>query len=65
LWRPASACSQFHEWSIEEPFRILGLYEPFPEAKDGYLELSDRPGWGVEISPTVLADADYQVSTMD
>lgn len=49
------ACTQFQEWSIEqsgEPF-----YGPIPEVDDGFIELSDAPGWGVEILPSFLQSA--------
>jgi L-alanine-DL-glutamate epimerase-like enolase superfamily enzyme len=58
------ACTGRHEWTIEDVSRMR-FYEPFPVAVDGHLELSDRPGWGVEIDPDVLRTAGHQVSTLD
>ncbi len=58
------ACSQFHEYSIEDNSRMRGLYEPFPVAKAGYLEISDRPGWGIEIPAAILAESEHQTSTV-
>ena len=49
------ACTQFQEWSIEEsgePF-----YGPIPQVDDGFIELTDAPGWGVEILPSFLESA--------
>lgn len=58
----APACTQFQEWSIEsagDPF-----WGPKPIARDGYIELTDAPGWGVEIAPSFLERAAGQESAL-
>ncbi|QIG48473.1 mandelate racemase/muconate lactonizing enzyme family protein [Nordella sp. HKS 07] len=37
---------------VEDPYKVV----------DGHVEISDRPGWGVEINPTWLERAEYKVS---
>jgi L-alanine-DL-glutamate epimerase-like enolase superfamily enzyme len=41
-----------------------GLFEPAFVAHDGKVAIPDGPGWGVEISPTWLDHAAYQVSEL-
>jgi L-alanine-DL-glutamate epimerase-like enolase superfamily enzyme len=53
------------EYSIEPddyyPWQV-GLFSPALEVRDGYVHVPDGPGWGVEISPTWLAQADHITS---
>ena len=39
-----------------------GVYEPMPVAQDGKVSIPTAPGWGVEINPAWLQQAQYQVS---
>ena len=39
---------------VEDPYFI----------EDGKARVTDRPGWGVEISPTWLAKSHYQISAL-
>ncbi len=56
---------KYLEFSIEGldyyPWQT-GLFKPGYEIVDGDFILSDKPGWGIEIDPQWLANADYQVS---
>lgn len=59
---------RYLELSIEEadyyPWQY-GLFVEDPyEVKDGYVEITDRPGWGVEIDPDWLDRARHKVSEM-
>ena len=53
------------EYSIEPndyyPWQV-GLFSPPLEVQDGYVHVPDGPGWGVEISPSWLAQADHIMS---
>ncbi|MBO68398.1 MAG: mandelate racemase [Acidiferrobacteraceae bacterium] len=54
------------EYSIEDsdyyPWQV-GLFEESPYLiEDGWVTVSDVPGWGVDISPTWLESSSYQVS---
>jgi L-alanine-DL-glutamate epimerase-like enolase superfamily enzyme len=52
------------EFSIEPTAWLDGfLTEPL-EAKDGKVEIPSGPGWGVEISPEWLAQAEHQISEL-
>jgi L-alanine-DL-glutamate epimerase-like enolase superfamily enzyme len=52
------------EFSIEPTSWTDGyLVEPL-EAQDGTVEIPAGPGWGVEISPEWLAQADHQISEL-
>ncbi|MET1004559.1 MAG: mandelate racemase/muconate lactonizing enzyme family protein [Propionibacteriaceae bacterium] len=55
------ACTLFHEWTIEDA-SDMAVYDPFPVARDGEFAVSDAPGWGVEVKPSVLAEWERQVS---
>ena len=39
-----------------------GLFTPALEARDGTVMIPDGPGWGVEISPAWLDQAEYRIS---
>lgn len=53
------------EFSIEEadyyPWQY-GLYADYPVARDGKVDIPAGPGWGVEILPDWLQQAQYQIS---
>ena len=52
------------EFSIEPTSWLDGfLVEPL-EAKDGKVDIPAGPGWGAEISPEWLAQAEYQISEL-
>ncbi len=53
------------EFSIEGPDYYPwqeGLFSPALVARDGQVQIPDGPGWGVEINPVWLANANYQIS---
>lgn len=50
------------EFSIEPSAWVDGLYSPRLEVRDGAVAVPAGPGWGVEVDPTWLADAERQVS---
>lgn len=62
------AAGPYVEFSIEGedyyPWQY-GLYDPFPVAKDGKVQIPDGPGWGVEINKGWLEKAEYQISSVD
>lgn len=41
------------------------LYDPFPIAKDGKVQIPSEPGWGVQIRRDWLEKAHYQCSELD
>ena len=53
------------EFSIEEadyyPWQY-GIYEDFPVARDGKVQIPQGPGWGVEISSSWLENSSYRKS---
>lgn len=63
-----AAAGPYVEFSIEGhdyyPWQT-GLYEPTLVAQDGMVQIPDGPGWGVEINPAWLQQAQYQVSRID
>jgi L-alanine-DL-glutamate epimerase-like enolase superfamily enzyme len=54
----------FVEFSIEEGGNQRGedLYRPALQVRDGKVQIPDGPGWGVEIEPSWLSDAEYRKS---
>jgi L-alanine-DL-glutamate epimerase-like enolase superfamily enzyme len=52
------------EFSIEPTPWTHDLYSPALIVRDGQVEIPDRPGWGVEISPSWLAGAAHQISEL-
>ena len=38
------------------------IFTPNFEIRDGQVNLSDLPGWGIEINPEWIASSDYQIS---
>ena len=57
------AVSQYQEWSIEDVPWVHDLFDPVPQVVDGHVELSDEPGWGVEISSDFLAAAECRTTS--
>ncbi len=53
------------EFSIEPdddyPWQA-GMYEPRPTVVEGSVAVPEGPGWGVEISPDWLSNAEHRVS---
>ncbi|MEP5063593.1 mandelate racemase/muconate lactonizing enzyme family protein [Nisaea sp.] len=41
------------------------LYDPFPIAKDGKVQIPSEPGWGIQIRRDWLENAQYQCSELD
>ncbi|MFQ5624506.1 MAG: mandelate racemase/muconate lactonizing enzyme family protein [Paracoccaceae bacterium] len=69
LLRAIPNAGKYLEFSIEGPDYYPwqdGLFTDTPYAiEDGFARVSDRPGWGVEISPHWLARSRYQISAVD
>ncbi len=69
LLRAISNAGKYLEFSIEGPDYYPwqeGLFVASPfEVTDGRVAIPDAPGWGVEVSPDWLADAQYQISELD
>lgn len=53
------------EFSIEPTPWVEALYSPELEVRDGKVNIPNGPGWGVEINPEWLANAEYQISELD
>lgn len=55
------------EFSIEAedyyPWQY-GIYEDFPVAKDGKVQIPEEPGWGIEICQSWLEKSTYQISEL-
>lgn len=56
------AISQYQEWTIEDNPWVQGIYEPVPEVVDGAVAVTRTPGWGVELVPSFLVDAEREES---
>lgn len=52
------ACFQRQEWSIETTSWTDGIYGPVLEVRDGSVAVPTAPGWGIELDPGFLRDAD-------
>ncbi len=52
------------EYSIEPTPWTEGLFSPALEVIDGKVSIPNHPGWGIEINPTWLQDAAYQISEL-
>jgi L-alanine-DL-glutamate epimerase-like enolase superfamily enzyme len=50
------------EFSIERTPWTDSLYSPELVVEDGWVQIPEGPGWGVEINPEWLAKAERQVS---
>jgi L-alanine-DL-glutamate epimerase-like enolase superfamily enzyme len=53
------------EFSIEPTRWLEGFLVQPLEAADGKVDIPAGPGWGVEIAPTWLAQAEHQISELD
>ena len=42
-----------------------GIYEPALVAADGKVQITEAPGWGVEINPGFLEKTQHQISALD
>ena len=67
--RAIPAAGKYLEYSIEGedyyPWQEgLFVNDPY-KVRDGRAEVTDAPGWGIEISPSWLENARYQVSTLE
>ncbi len=60
-----SNAGKYVEYSIEGldyyPWQA-GVFTPDYKIKNGDLQLSDKPGWGIEVDPLWLSLSDYKVS---
>ncbi|MDW3204254.1 MAG: mandelate racemase/muconate lactonizing enzyme family protein [Alphaproteobacteria bacterium] len=69
LLRAIPNAGKYLEFSIEEADYYPWQYGLFVESPydivDGRATVTDRPGWGVEISPAWLDKADYRISAQD
>lgn len=68
LLRAIPNAGKYLELSIEGPEYYpwqqgLFLGDPY-RVQDGHVMVTDAPGWGVEVNPDWLTNADYQVSQM-
>lgn len=50
------------EFSIESNSWVQGLFSPSLEVRDGKVQIPSGPGWGVEVGPDWLAQAEHQIS---
>ena len=58
----APAATQRQEWSIENVAWTDDLFSGLPEVRDGHVELSEGPGWGIEIDRGFLRRARQRTS---
>ena len=53
------------EYSIESddyyPWQV-NIYHNYPLVEDGYLKISDLPGWGIEPNNQWINDSNYKIS---
>lgn len=54
--------SQYQEWSIEDDSWVKDVYHPVPIVVGGDVEVSDAPGWGIEIDTGFLSAAEHQIT---
>ncbi len=69
LMRALPNAGKYLEFSIEGPEYYpwqedLFVSSPFT-IKDGHASVSEAPGWGIEISPSWLEQADYKITDID
>lgn len=69
LLRAIPNAGKYLEYSIEGPEyypwqQDLFLGDPY-RVDDGHITISDAPGWGIEINPKWLENANYRASTLD
>jgi L-alanine-DL-glutamate epimerase-like enolase superfamily enzyme len=60
---------KYLEYSIEGPYSqqwadAFFTQKPY-EVRDGQVEVSDRPGWGVEVNPAFLATCSHKVTALE
>ncbi len=69
LLRALPNAGKYLEFSIEGPDYYPwqeGLFSTDPyRIVDGHAEVTDTPGWGIEIAPDWLARSNYQISEID
>ena len=57
------SCTQFQEWTIEPSSRDP-FYGPVPVGTDGFVDVPDAPGWGIEVLPAFLESAERRTSAL-
>ena len=69
LLRAIPNAGKYLEFSIEEEDYYPWQYDLFVnspyEIEGGHAVVTDKPGWGVEVSPEWIASATYEVSELD
>lgn len=58
-----AAAGPYAEYSIEDQSSMADLYSPRLQVVDGRVAIPDGPGWGVEINPDWIAQAERTLST--
>jgi L-alanine-DL-glutamate epimerase-like enolase superfamily enzyme len=56
------ACTQYQEWSIETTPWTQGVYEPALRVVDGRVDAPTAPGWGVQLDPAFVREAELTTS---
>jgi L-alanine-DL-glutamate epimerase-like enolase superfamily enzyme len=56
------SASGYQEWGIEAFPYFQEIFTPMPEVRNGHVELTDRPGWGVEVLPSFLESSQHNVT---
>jgi L-alanine-DL-glutamate epimerase-like enolase superfamily enzyme len=59
------ACFQYQEWSIEPTPWTDEIYESMLRVVGGEVAVPQAPGWGVEILPSFLSQAQHMMSRAD
>jgi len=59
------ACFQYQEWSIEPTPWTDEIYESMLRVVGGEVAVPQAPGWGVEILPSFLSQAQHLMSRAD
>jgi L-alanine-DL-glutamate epimerase-like enolase superfamily enzyme len=59
-----ASAGPYAEFSVEPQTSTTGFYSPRLEAVDGMVQIPAGPGWGVEINPDWLAQADRMQSQL-
>jgi L-alanine-DL-glutamate epimerase-like enolase superfamily enzyme len=58
------ACTQYQEWSIETTPWTQGVYEPALRVVDGRVDAPTAPGWGVQLDPAFVREAEVITSAI-
>jgi L-alanine-DL-glutamate epimerase-like enolase superfamily enzyme len=58
------ACTQYQEWSIETTPWTQGVYEPALRVVDGRVDAPTAPGWGVQLDPAFVREAELTTSAV-